>query len=470
MNRMPSKLLPTQTHAHTRIAVAALLGLGLASRAHAQLSLTSAVDLALTNNPRIKVAEADTLKARAAYQESKDIYIPSLTAGAGLGESYGYSNYPPTLFTFNAGSLVYSAAQFNYIRSARIGLSATQFALEDVKEAVAEDTALTFVALDHDQKREAVLAQQNAYAEKLVRIVTERLDAGQDSPIDLTTVKLTAAQLRLNRLRAQDDTTNDRLHLERIIGLPEGPFQAQGGFPAIPLPADLLPSPEGSSNGSGNAGIAAAFASANSKLQQSYGDSHFLYRPQVSLVVQYNRYATFTSSFKQIEQEYFSADGQRIGANEEAIAIQINLPLYDKARKAKARQTVADAAHALHEAEGNRIAVLDAQTKLSHSVAELTARAEVAQLEQQLAQQQLEVLEIQLNAPPTGSGPLMTPKDEQNQRISERDKYLQVVDTDFQLQQAEISLLRQTGRLQEWLHQASLTSTPVPTSSTQPVP
>ena len=223
-------------------------------------------------------------------------------------------------------------------------------------------------------------------------------------------------------------------------------------------------------NGTGNAAVASAFANAAAKQQQAYGDSHFLYRPQVSLVIQYNRYATFTNSFKQIQQDYASS-GTVIGANDEVIGVQISLPLFDRGRKAKARGTVADALHALHEAEVSRISVLDAQFKLSHSIAELQARAEVASLEQQLAQQQLDILELQLNSKPAGSAsPLMTPKDEQNQRIAERDKYLAVVDTAFQLQQAEISLLRQTGHLEEWIHQNMLASAPSATSPTQPNP
>ncbi len=457
-------LQPSQPATTLLLLVVAAL---LPAAGHAQISLSSAVDLALQNNPRVKLAQADTLKARAAYSETKDIYIPSLNAGAGLGQSYGYSNNPPTLFTFSAGSLVYSASQFNYIRSARAGMNAAQLALDDVREAVTEDTALTFVALDHDQKREAVLTQQTAFAEKLVNIVTDRLTAGQDSQIDLTTARLTAAQLRLSRLRTQDDMANDRSHLERIIGIPQGPLHAEGAFPTAQLPAGIL---DFAQNGTGNAAVASAFANAAAKQQQAYGDSHFLYRPQVSLVVQYNRYATFTNSFKQIQQDYASS-GTVIGANDEVIGVQISLPLFDRGRKAKARGTVADALHALHEAEVSRISVLDAQSKLSHSIAELQARAEVASLEQQLAQQQLDILEIQLKSKPAGSAtPLMTPKDEQNQRIAERDKYLAVVDTAFQLQQAEISLLRQTGHLEEWIHQNMLAPAPSATSPTQPNP
>jgi outer membrane protein TolC len=408
------------------------------------------------------MAQADAAKAKAALAETRDVYIPSLNAGAGLGQAYGYSPNPPTLFTFNAGSLVYNASQFSYIRSAKAGLSAAELALADVRESVAEDTANTFLALDKDQKREQTLGQQSAYAQRLVQIVSDRFDAGQDTGIDLTSARLTAAQIRLNLLRAEDDTANDTIHLQRIIGVPAtGTLRAEGGFPSVPVPAYVTPS----GGTFANASVASAFQNATAKLQQASGDSHFLYRPQVSLVVQYSRYATFTNSFKTLQTQY-----PGIGANEEVIGVQIGLPLYDKFRKAKARESTAEAARALHEAENAQINVLDGQTRLSHSIAELQARAEVATLEQQLAQQQLDVLQVQLNAPNPNGGPPANPKDEQNQRIGERDKYLAVIDSAFQLQQAEISLLRQTGRLEEWLHQAALTTTPAAPSSVQPHP
>ena len=442
----------------TRLLLLAAATLITAVSARAQISLATAVDLALTNNPRVKLAQADAAKAAAALSQTKDVYIPSLNAGAGLGQSYGYSQYPPTLFTFNAGSLVYGASQRSYIHSAHAGVTAAQFALEDARETVAEDAALTFVALDHDQKREEVLHTQSGYATHLVTIVQDRYDAGQDTLLDLTTAKLTAAQLRLSSLRAQDDSANDRNHLQRLMSMPPGPLTAEGGFPATPLPLDVLPSISPA-----NPAIASAFANADAKQFQARAEATYLYRPQINLVVQYNRYATFTDSFKQIQKQYLDSTGHTtIGANEEVIGVQIGFPLYDKLHRAKAREAAADAAHALHEAENVQITVLDAQTKLTHTVQELQARADVAALEQQIAQQQLAILQVQLNQPTSGAAPPMTPKDEQNQRIAERDKYLNVLDTAFQLQQAEISLLRQTGHLEEWLHQSAATTTPHP--------
>ncbi len=69
------------------------------------------------------------------------------------------------------------------------------FSLKDTREAVAEDTAVTYLALDRDMQRQAALQEQQTFADRLVSIVQDRLDAGQDTPIDLTTSRLTAAQI-----------------------------------------------------------------------------------------------------------------------------------------------------------------------------------------------------------------------------------------------------------------------------------
>jgi outer membrane protein TolC len=424
-------------------------------RAGAQISLTTAVDLALNSNPRIKSAKADVDRARAQLSEAHDVYVPSLTVGAGLGQSYGYSPQPPTLFTFTGGSLVYSSSQFSYIRSANSGLNATQLALEDMREQVAQDTALAYVALDHDQQREQVAQQQAGFGDSLVGIVQKRVDAGQDSQIDLTQAKLTAAQLRLASLKAQDETAIEREHLARLIGLPPAALTADGSFPANSVPIDA---PEDHSvHGYANASVASAFANAEARHQQAQGEDTFRFRPQISLVAQYNRYATFTDSFAALQK----LNGT-IKADEGVFGVQIILPLFDRSRSAKAREGSAEAAKAFHDAQNAQIDALDGQSRTRHTIAELQAQAEVATLEQQLAREQLDVLKVQLQSGTGTDGPQMTPKDEQKARISERDKYLSVIDATFQLHQAEIQLLRQTGQLETWLKSAVLTPTRQP--------
>jgi hypothetical protein len=53
----------------------------------------------------------------------------------------------------------------------------------------------------------------------------------------------------------------------------------------------------------------------------------------------------------------------------------------------------------------------------------------------------------------------MTPKDEQNSRIAEREKFLTLLDTSFQMRQSHINLMRQTGELESWLKTVAQTQT-----------
>jgi len=437
----------------------------LRATADAQVSLATAVDLALSHSPKIRIAQSDVDKARATLAQSRDVYVPVVMAGAGIGESYGYSPNPPTLFTFNAQSLVFNFSQRDYIRAGRYGLNAAALALQDARQGVMEDTALSFLALQHDQQRQAVLTQENEFAERLVAIVQDRVDAGRDTAIDLTQARLTAAQFHLSALRQEDDTSNDRDHLALAMGMSPSPtLTAEGTIPDAPASFNPMPA----LTAAATPAVAAAYATAVSKEEQTRGDHRYLLRPQFSLIAQYNRYATFTDSFATLE----NINGSKIGSNEGVFAVEIQVPLFDKLHKSKADESAADAVHARAEADDAQRTALDGQLKLRHSVEVLQAQAEVARLEQQLAQQQLDALTLQLNtASANANGPALSPKDEQNSRIGERQKYLALIDADYQLREAQIQLLRQTGQIEAWLRD-SLRATPamVTPSSTAPAP
>jgi hypothetical protein len=221
-------------------------------------------------------------------------------------------------------------------------------------------------------------------------------------------------------------------------------------------------------NGYANFGVASAFASAQARQQQAKGDATFRFWPQINFVTQYNRYATFTNSFKTLEG--FSQS--HIAANEAALGVQITMPFFDKARSARADRSLAEAARAFHDAQNTQLDALDGLSRSRRSISELRAQAEVATLQQQLAQQQLDVLRVQLKSG-TGNpnGTEMSPKDEQSALIAERDKYLAVVDAGFQLRQAEIQLLRQSDELESWLKSAVTSPASVaPQSNLPPSP
>jgi outer membrane protein TolC len=409
----------------------------------AQISFSTAISLALKSNPRVLAAQADVDKALAAIQQLRDAYIPSITGGSGLGPpSYGFPLGQPSIFNINAQSLVFSYSQRDYLRAARASFDAANLNLKDIREGVAEDTAVTYLALDRDMQRQTALQQQQSFADALVTIVQERLDAGQDTAIDLTTSRLTAAQIRLARLRAEDETTADQAHLARLIGLPaQGLSIANDSVPAFP---PITPDLPGTALVTSPA-VDSAYAIARSKRETAFGEARYLWRPQISFDGQYSRFAKFNN----LQDYYF-----RFQQNNAAVGVQITVPLYDKAHQARAREAAADAAHAQHDADSLRDQFFDSLFRSRHTAAELSTRAEIATLDRQLAQQQLDVLLVQLK---TGSGdlsaPQMTPKDEQTARIAEREKFVALLNANFEAQQAEINLMRAAGELEAWIGQ-----------------
>lgn len=429
--------------------IAAACALVASTPATAQISFTTAIDLALKNSPKVLAAEAEVEKARAGLAEAQDVYIPTLTGGSGLGYSYGFPLGQPSIFNFTSQSLLVDFSQKNYIQAARASLIAANLSLKDIRQAVAEDAAITYLALDRDQQKLAALSDENTYAARLVTIVQDRLDAGQDTQIGLTSSRLTAAQIRLARLRTEDDADADRHHLAALTGLPaEGLSVISSSIPQFNSP----PSADTVAGESTSPAVQSAYAVAKAKQQTARGDSRYLWRPQVYFVAQYSLFAKFNN---------YDLYYQRFQYNNAGIGIDIRFPVFDAVRKARARESAAEAARAQHDADLARSQFLEGRQKIRHATAELAARAEVASLDQQLAKQQLDVMLVQLKSG-TGnpSAPQMTPKDEQAARIAERQKYVTYLDANFQTQQAQINLMRQTGDLEDWLKSAVQSQSP----------
>lgn len=434
--------------AGTTLAMLVLAGAGLS--ASAQLSLTSAVDLALKSNPRVRIAEADVNKAEGALSESRDVYIPSVIAGSGLGYSYGYPLGQPSVVNVTMQSVILSFAQRDYIRAARAALQAATLTLNDARAGVEQDTVVTYLALNRDLAREQALNDELTHANRLVNIVADRLNAGVDTGLDLTQAKLTAAQTHLALLNAQDETAVDQAKLAHLIGLPaDRVTTVAASVPRLSAPtaAPEFVLPE-------SPAVQAAFANARAKQEIAWGDERKLYKPEIYLAAQYSLFAKFNNY-----QIYFPAGTFQY--NNAGIGIQVSWPIFDRARKDHAAQSAADAVHAFAEAEIARDKEQEGHTQLARSTTELAAKADVAQLQQQLAEQQLEAIRVQLEpGAATANGPPRTPKDQANAEIDESAKVVDLLNARFDLEQAQVELLRQQGLLDGWLRAAAASPAP----------
>ena len=421
-----------------RLFVRSCLIFATVSSASAQISFTTAVDLALRSNPKVLSAQADVDRARAQLSETRDVYIPSLVANSGLGYSYGFPLGQPTVFSLTSQSLLFNFSQHDYIRAARAGLEAANFALKDARQQVEEDVALTYVSLDQAQQRKTVAAEEYSSASRLVSIVQDRLDAGQDNAMELLRARRTTAEIRLLQIQIDNEVSSFADHLARIVGLSDNQFTTvSSSIPPIATPApssNFLPE---------SPALLAAKANAASKLEQARGDMRYLLRPQVAFVAQYSRFSNFNNY-----TEFYPTFNN---FNAAAVGVQMSLPVFDRVHQDKARESLGDAHHAAQDAITARNQFLEGRLKLSHSTTELQARAELASIERDIAHGELDIILLQLQSSTSGTEPQITPKDEQKARIQERQKFIDLIQADFQLHQTQIYLLRQNGQLEDWL-------------------
>jgi outer membrane protein TolC len=423
------------------IAACALSG-GLQARA--QVSLATVVDLAMRNSLAIKIANANVLHATAGLQESKDVYIPSFVLSAGIGPpSYGFPQGQPTLYDITTQSLVFSPAQRDYIRAAKAALNSAQLNLKDSEEQVAMDTVLSYLQLDHDLQLIAAQQEEKIFADKLVEIQRDRLLAGVDSRRSLTSAELTSAQIDARRLQLEDDVNLMRQKLGHLTGLPAGSFVTDAK--SVPPPPEIISNTTYAAQVmTANAGVQAAYANSQSKLLLSSGDKKLNYRPQLAFGAQYSRYAEFNN----YQEYYLHFQQNNFGAE-----VQITIPLFDANKRAKSRESTADAAKASAEADQALNQADEQAFTLNHDIAELKAQQRIAELQGEIAQEDLESVQSQLrNGSGSPNAAPVTPKDEQLAHIQERQRYQDVLDASFQVMRVELSLMRSLGEVANWAH------------------
>ena len=454
-----------------KVALIAALALVLSpgQSAGAQMSLSTAVDLAERNSPKVKMAEADLARARASLGVSKDAFIPTVAATGGYGKSTGAPLGVPVIFALNAQSLIYNFSQFDYIRAAGLGIQATEHALAEARIEVAEDATNTYLALDNALRRRKALQQAGDITGRLVTVVQDRLDAGVDPRMELTKTQITGAQIRLQNLALKDEIAADTQHLASLTGTGATTITTDPRSipPFAPLPdGDAGPQPSAVSEG-----IAAAYAVARSKQQTARGDRRYLYLPQVSLQANFSRVDTGLSSYLAYYPAFDGGFNNRPFNSQNSLGFgaAITIPILDYAHRSHAKESAADAAHAFADARQQEGVFLEGRARLQNSALELDARADLAHLNQQLAQDQLDAIRVQME-PGAGvaGGIQVNPKDELNAELQERLRFVEYLNAELQLQQTRVNLLRQQGQLNNFVHQ-SITGTPTTAPTTPSV-
>ena len=414
----------------------------------APVTFESAITLAVKHSSRVRIAELDLRKAQSNVAVTKDIFIPSVVVGGGLGWTYGITLTVPTIFTVSAQSLVYSNQQRFEIRAAEDELRAAQSTLMDARQRVEEEVAAAYIALDNNQAASGALAELADDARKLLSIVQDRVRAGLDSDLEAKKAQRGVLQVELQQLQLEEDRVSLLSQLSDLTGVPESDLEV------APESIPEIPSAQGDAESkslmsfSSPANVAAE-ETQRAKMARAKGQAGYTWRPNVTFFAQYGRVSPINNvtSFYNLHGNYNTAN----------VGVQISFPLLDEVRKAAARASMADATRSSIELNESHLAESANRLKLRRSLRMLSTREALAEVEYSISQDELTAATIQQHQI-NGSAPL-TPKDEQMARMEERHKYLDLLDARLQLQKAKLSVLQLTGQLEPWLH--SLEAAPI---------
>jgi outer membrane protein TolC len=428
-----------------------LIGMTMASApalVSAQISLATVVDLAQRNSSAVKLAEADVQKANAALMQTEDVFVPSLTFGSGLPafHTIGFMPGVPSTFSGTVQSMAFSLSQKEYIGAARWGTKAASLSLKDAREQVTLDASTAYIELDTVNNELAAAQQQEGFADRLVAIEQERAEAGVDPLSELLQAQLTAAQFKLKRLHLETRAATLAKQLATLTGLPVGSITPDHA--SIPE----IPEVKAGDAQHTTAAIQSAQMLANSKQKITRGDRMSEFSPEISFSAQYSSTTDILNVLNTVDKYY----AQNIPPVNFSSGFQIQFPLFDLSRRAKAKGSAADALRATVEVEQaqrqNEVQIAE----LTGSLRELDTLAEIATLKQQIANEQLKSVLAQLelgNGSVSGPGaqPQLSPKAEQLARIDERQKFQDAQDAGFDLAKARLSLLRALGHMEDWL-------------------
>lgn len=422
----------------------ALVPAFLTAPLHAQISLRTIVDLAQEKSSTVRLAEADVNKAQAALAQTQDAYIPNFSIGSQVGYSHGFPTGQPSVGSATMQSLVLSYPQRQYIKAARAGVEAANLGLKDAREQVALDASTAYIELDSVNQELTAGRQQEAFAEALVHIVQQRAEAGVDSDLDYLQARLRLAQIKLAASHLETRAATLAKQLSVLTGLPVASILTD--HPSIPE----IPAVTADETPRALPGIQSAAAVARSKQLEARGDDLAWRRPLIGFGAVYN--------YDSNELNSYSTYYQHFTPNNVSFGLQITVPFFDFALRAKAKVSAAEALRAKVEAEQaehqNDVQIAN----LTGSLRELAAQAEIASLKQQIADTQLKSVLTQMelgNGAGTGPGApqQLSPKAEQLARIDERQKLEEALDAGFDLSKARLTLLKSLGHMEDWLNE-----------------
>jgi outer membrane protein TolC len=403
-----------------------------------QVTLRHAVEMALQHATGMGISDAQQKHETATYHELRNSYIPQLNVGAGIGYTDGFplslEGGAPSLANVTAQSALFNLALGDFIRAARDEVKIAGLDSKDQRNKVIQDTVLSYAELAKWERRLSSLREAQGEEEKMATAVEERVKAGIDTQIDLSKARLSVARVKLRLAEASGAADVLREHLAKLTGVAAATFEIDpDSIPALPSAKEDEDLAEKTSDA--NPAVQAAVEEAHAQYLRVQGEKKSLW-PSMDFAAQYANLPSFANY-----EKYYTHGFQ---PNNVSVGAAVRFPFFNLAQHVRIQEAEADALRAKKQAEAAKNSASEETLRLQRSVVQMQDARDVAELEYEIAQQNVEAVKTRTESSNANLHDLDNAESQANER------FITLQDVTFELVRSQIELMRQTGELEGW--------------------
>jgi outer membrane protein len=399
-----------------------------------RFTLKQAVTTSLQKSRDISLARLQYETSRQEAGVTRSQFLPNLYTGSGVAYTSGFpllaGGGAPALFNLTYNQELFNLPARGDVRAEEQKTEQQRFTIDAVRDGVIQRTVSAYLELAKVRRQLELLRSERESAQKILDYTRQRAQAGYELPIEVTRAQLTAAQVEQRRaqLEDQEETAADQLRL--LLGLePDQIIEVTAE--EIPPAADQTISNLVAEALRDNPEVKAAESERTASELRLKGERGG-YWPTIGLIGQYNLLAKFNNYdqfFNKFERNNFIA------------GIDVKIPIFASHTGAAVSFARANLTASQMQVENKRAQVsLDVRHK-ARQARQMDMTREVARLELELAQQNLQVLQSQFQQ---GRASI---RELEGGQLDENERWLAFLDAEFAHQQAELDLLRTTGQL-----------------------
>lgn len=399
------------------------------------VSLAEVVRLALAHSPDLALARVRYSVAKNTAGVDRSSFLPNLYTGSGAAYTNGFPQTPsgsaPAVFEMSYNQALLDKQQRGQLHADEDLAKNEEVAYQNARENVIVSAASSYLELADVQRSLQVLQGERGSAQQILDLMQQREAAGLELPMAVTQSELQLAKVEQRIVHYRDREQVLTEQLRKMTGLPaDQPLQAssddtlasESAQPASNVLTDVV---EHSS---------ALQEAENYRLarQQLLRGAKGSYWPTIDIIGEYSVLSKINNY-----QEFFS----KFQRNNVNVGIQVTIPIFAAKTSSQVALARSDFDEANLELAATRSAVEQGAEQKVQALKEADAAQEVARLDLQLAQEQLQDREAQFN-----QGHATLDQLEQA-RVVENEKWLAFLDAGLSHERAQLDLLQATGQL-----------------------